>query len=125
ARLMPVPVGGPCHSPRPSPAGSGGRRDFFKNLVQETPAERHFTFGGEYLRQGPAPESWSLLAGAAVNESDSSGEVRGMEEPRSTEEQLRAREEELALSRAQLTALLDALGDAVWIKDEKLRYVAV
>jgi PAS domain S-box-containing protein len=59
-----------------------------------------------------------------VNESDPAGEVRGMEELRSAEEKLRVREEELALARAQLTALLEALGDAVWIKDEKLRYVA-
>jgi len=70
----------------------------------------------------PPREGWPLLAGAALNESDPTGDVRRVEAP---EEKLRAREGELALARAQLTALLDALGDAVWIKDEKLRYVAV
>ena len=60
-----------------------------------------------------------------MNESDSAGTIRRREEPRSDEERLRRREEELALSRAQLGALLDAIGDAAWIKDQKLRYVAV
>jgi two-component system cell cycle sensor histidine kinase/response regulator CckA len=101
------------------------RPTFFRKPVQETPPDRHFTFGGEYLDELPPRESWPLLGRAAVNESDSTGDVRRAEEPRSPEEKLRAREEELALTRAQLMALLDALGDAVWIKDEKLRYVAI
>ncbi|HTD51581.1 MAG TPA: ATP-binding protein [Thermoanaerobaculia bacterium] len=60
-----------------------------------------------------------------MNESDSNGNVRRAEEPRSAEEKLLVREGQLALARAQLAALLEALGDAVWIKDEKLRYLAV
>src|SRR5262249_34978241 len=90
--------------------------NFFFGPCQKIPRKRHFTFGGEHLGAKAIPDWKAFVREAGVKDSDF---------PANEREEKSGLQEEPKLLRAYLAALLEAIGDAAWIKDGELRYVAV